>query len=152
MDITEWEVPGMDLKVRFIVLMDMATQYRVTEVLSAYPHGKTYVETADDVLQVLLTRWVMDKPKPKILIPDNANTFLSQKVVEFCADVGITVMPPPDNESWAHGVVERTVQHLKETANRIHSSSPDQPPEYSVATATAALNSTEFNRGYTSLQ
>ena len=151
-DITEWEVPGIDLKVKFMVMMDMATHYRVTETLATYPYSKTYVETADDVLRVLLTRWIMDKPKPKILIPDNANTFLSQKVVEFCADVGITVMPPPDNESWAHGVVERTVQHLKEAANRIYSSSPDLPPAQVVALATSALNSTEFHRGYTSLQ
>ena len=151
-DITEWEVPGIDLKVKFMVMMDMATHYRVTETLATYPYSKTYVETADDVLRVLLTRWIMDKPKPKILIPDNANTFLSQKVMEFCADVGITVMPPPDNESWAHGVVERTVQHLKEAANRIYSSSPDLPPAQVVALATSALNSTEFHRGYTSLQ
>ena len=61
-------------------------------------------------------------------------------------------MPPPNNESWAHGVVERTVQHLKEAANRIYSSSPDLPPAHVVALATSALNSTEFNRGYTSLQ
>ena len=33
-DITEWEVPGIDLKVKFMVMMDMATHYRVTETLA----------------------------------------------------------------------------------------------------------------------
>ena len=122
------EVPTQNLKVKFILLMDMATHYRVTEVLASYAFGETYVETSNDVIKCLISRWLMDKPRPKILIPDNANTLISQQVIELMADLGIAVMPPPDNESWAHGVVERNIGHLKEAASRIHKSTPDMEP------------------------
>ena len=41
---------------------------------------------------------------------------------------------------------------MKETASRIHASSPDQDPEISLALATAAVNSTEYSKGYSSIQ
>ncbi|CAL1146255.1 unnamed protein product, partial [Cladocopium goreaui] len=151
-DIGEWEVPTQNLKVKFILLMDMATHYRVTEVLASYAFGETYVETSNDVIKCLISRWLMDKPRPKILIPDNANPLISQQVIELMADLGIAVMPPPDNESWAHGVVERNIGHLKEAASRIHKSTPDMEPGHAIALATAALNSTEFVQGYSSIQ
>ena len=56
----------------------------------------------------------MDKPRPKTIIPDNAKSLVSQKLTEFLADLGIEVMPPPDNESWAHGITERAIGHIKE--------------------------------------
>ena len=68
------------------------------------------------------------------------------------SDLGIEVIFPPDHESWAHGLVERGHQLVKETASRIHASSPDQDPEISLALATAAVNSTEYNKGYSSIQ
>lgn len=75
----------------------------------------------------------------------------SQKVTEFLSDLGIALMPPPDNESWSHGVVERAIGHVKSTA-LLQEGHPDQNPIYTLALATAAINSTEFNKGYSSIQ
>eukprot|EP00435_Cladocopium_sp_Y103_P033009 s416_g8.t1 len=151
-DIGEWEVPTQNLKVKFILMMDMATHYRVTKVLASYPHGETYVETPNDVIKSIIGRWLMDKPRPKILNPGNANTLISQQVSKLTSDLGIAVMPHPDTESWAHGVVERNIGHLKKAASRIHKSTPDLEPGHAIALATAALNSTEFVQGYSSIQ
>ena len=95
----------------------------------------------------------MDKPRPKTIIPDNAKSLVSQKLTEFLADLGIEVMPPPDNESWAHGITERAIGHIKETASLLQQSLPDQDPVLTLAMATGANNNnTEYVRGYTSIQ
>ena len=151
-NIAEWEVPGQDLKVKFILLMDMATGYRVTESLATYKHGQVWNESAEDVMKAITLRWIMDKPRPKVIVPDNANTMLSQRVMDFLADLTIEVLPPPEGECWSHGLVERNIQHVKETASRIQRGSPDQDPTYSLALATSAVNSTEFKKGFSSIQ
>ena len=151
-DVGEWTVPGVDLKVKFILFIDLATKYRVVEVLSTYKHGQTFVETGEDVIRLLTTRWLMDKPRPRVFIPDNAKSLTSKKVMEFLSDLSIAVIPPLDNESWSHGIVERNIGHVKETASLIQVAQPSQDPIYSLAMVCAAINSTEFNKGYTSLQ
>ena len=60
--------------------------------------------------------------------------------------------PPPDGESWAHGISERAVGQIKETASFIQQSLPEQDPVLSLAMATSAMNNTEFVKGYTSIQ
>ena len=86
------------------------------------------------------------------MVLDNAKSLTAKKFVDYMSDLGIEVIYPPDHESWAHGLVERGHQLVKETASRIHASSPDQDPEISLALATAAVNSTEYNKGYSSIQ
>ena len=151
-DVGEWTVPDRNLKVKFILMVDIATRYRVTEVLFTYKHGECKVESADLVIKTLTLRWLMDKPRPKTIIPDNAKSLVSQKLTEFLADLGIEVMPPPDNESWAHGITERAIGHIKETASLLQQSLPDQDPVLTLAMATGANNNTEYVKGYTSIQ
>ena len=151
-DVGEWTVPDQNLKVKFILMVDIATRYRVTEVLFTYKHGECKVESADLVIKTLTLRWLMDKPRPKTIIPDNAKSLVSQKLTEFLADLGIEVMPPPDNESWAHGITERAIGHIKETASLLQQSLPDQDPVLTLAMATGANNNTEYVKGYTSIQ
>ena len=130
-DVGEWTVPDRNLKVKFILMVDIATRYRVTEVLFTYKRGERKVESADLVIKTL--RWLMDKPRPKTIIPDNAKSLVSQKLTEFLADLGIEVMPPPDNESWAHGITERAIGHIKETASLLQQSLPDRDPVLTLA-------------------
>ncbi|CAK9056670.1 Integrase catalytic domain-containing protein [Durusdinium trenchii] len=122
------------------------------QVLFTYKHGECKVESADLVIKTLTLRWLMDKPRPKTIIPDNAKSLVSQKLTEFLADLGIEVMPPPDNESWAHGITERAIGHIKETASLLQQSLPDQDPVLTLAMATGANNNTEYVKGYTSIQ
>ena len=151
-DVGEWEVPGQDLKVKFILFMDLATRYKVTETLFTYHHKEIKIENTDMVIKALSLRWLMDKPRPKVVIPDNAKSLSSKKFVDFLADLGIAMVPPPDHESWSHGMVEHGVGHVKETASRIQAALPDQDPTLSLALATSAINNTEFVKGYTSVQ
>ena len=151
-DVGEWTVRNVDLKVKFILFIDLATRYRVTETLFTYKHGELRVENSDMVIKALTTRWLMDKPRPKYLVADNAKTLTSQKVMEFLADLGIETYFPPDGESWAHGITERAIQQVKETASLLQQDLPDQDPVLSIAMATSALNNTEYQKEFTSIQ
>ena len=152
LDIGEWTVPNIDRKIKFILFIDMATRYKVTESLFDYAHGEVKIENADMVIQAITLRWLMDKPRPQVLIPDNAKSLMSQKFVDFMMEMGVEVIPPPDQESWAHGIVESAINLIKTTATKIHMSMPDLDPRLTLALATGALNSSEFHRGFTSLQ
>ena len=151
-DVAEWEVPGVNLKVKFVMIMDMATRYKVTEVLFETKHGEIKVETGEDMVRVVTLRWLSDKPRPKLIVPDNAKSLTSMKFVEHMGDLGISVFFPPAYESWAHGMIERGIQIIKETATIIHKSMPDQHVAVSLALATSAVNSTEYVKGFSSLQ
>ena len=95
-------------------------------------------------------RWLSHKPRPQILDPDNAKSRAAKKFVDYMSDCCLEVIPP-DHESWAHSLVERGHQVVKETASRIQASAPDQDPEISLALATAAANSTKY-KGYSSIK
>ena len=151
-DAAEWEVPGVNLKLKFVLLMDLSTKYKVTETLFQCPHCQVRVEKAEDMIRTVALRWLSDKPRPKVIIPDNAKSLTSAKFCDYMGDLGIIVSFPPDHESWAHGLVERGIQVVKETASRIHLSMPDQDPIISLALATAAVNATEYVKGYSSIQ
>lgn len=66
--------------------------------------------------------------------------------MEFLADVG------SHGESWAHGITERAIQQIKETSSLIQQDLPDQDPVLTVAMATSALDNTELQKGYSSIQ
>ena len=94
----------------------------------------------------------MTKPRPKVLIPDNAKSFSSGRFSEFFGSIGISVVTPPDKESWAHGLAERSVGLVKEVANKLQRDSPAQDPSLTLALATSALNHTEVTKGYSAVQ
>ena len=71
---------------------------------------------------------------------------------DFCNSVGVQLAFPPEKESWAHGSVEAAIQDVKMTATAIQTSSPEQNPEVTLYLAAAALNSTEYTRGFSSFQ
>lgn len=106
--------------------------------------------------QVLLgcfaRQWLADKPKPLTLIPDNAKTMVSQHMRESLSQINVSLQPPAAKESWAHGLVERAVQKLKEVGNKMALSYPDRMSSTVLAVATDALNPTEQVQGYTPFQ
>ena len=152
MDVSEWEVPESPVKVKFLVMMDVATRFRMVETLFVYNYDKARSESTDDMIRVITLRWIMTKPRPKVLIPDNAKSFSSGRFSEFFGSIGISVVTPPDKESWAHGLAERSVGLVKEVANKLQRDSPAQDPSLTLALATSALNHTEVTKGYSAVQ
>jgi hypothetical protein len=59
---------------------------------------------------------------------------------------------PAEKESWAQGLVESASKDVKMTASAIQPGQPTLPPGVSLQLACAALNSTEYTRGYSSFQ
>ena len=66
--------------------------------------------------------------------------------------VGIFLSFPAERESWAHGVVESAVKDVKMTASAIQTDQPTLEPKVTLMLACAALNATEYTKGYSSFQ
>ena len=84
-----------------------------------------------------------------VLVPDNATSMTSRKIKETLSDLNILAEPPAAKDSWAHGLVERSVQKVKDVASKIALSNKNLSPQICIALATHALNATEFVQGYT---
>ena len=97
-------------------------------------------------------RWLSDKPKPEILVPDNARSYTSRQFQDFCSSINVWVAPPAEAEAWASGIAESTVQDIKETMEKIQMSDHKLSPETCLALATGALNQTSFVKGFSSYQ
>ena len=89
-------------------------------------------ESAEDIIKGLSERRLHDKPKPKLIIPDNGKFFISEKFHEFCNSVGIQLAMPAEKESWAHGLIESAMKDIKQTASAIQISQPSLEPAVSL--------------------
>ena len=132
--------------------MDLATKFKVTKILMKCGLSEQKTETTEQLLEAFTQLWLQDKPKPVYLIPDNAKSMISMRMREVLSDFNIVLDPPAPKESWAHGLLERAVQEVKEVASKISLSNTDLTPETVLALATHALNSTEYVQGYTPFQ
>ncbi len=152
MDCTEWNPPGTKKKLKILVMMDLATRFKVTSTLLTYELYEMKHESTDQLLHAFCSRWLADKPKPLVLVPDNAKSMTSAHMRQVLADLNIQIDPPAAKESWAHGLMERAVQETKNVANKIHLANPSLDPLTSLALATHAMNATEHVSGFTPLQ
>jgi len=119
MDCTEWTPPHENQKCTVLVLMDLATKFKVTKILMKCGLSEQKTETTEQLLEAFTQLWLQDKPKPVYLIPDNAKSMISMRMREVLSDFNIVLDPPAPKESWAHGLLERAVQEVKEVASKI---------------------------------
>ena len=117
MDCTEWTPLQSQVKYYVLVIMDLATKFKVTRILMQCGLNEQKTETTDQILDAFSQLWLQDKPKPIFLIPDNAMSMTSRKMREALSDFNITLDPPAPKESWAHGLLERANQEIKEVAS-----------------------------------
>eukprot|EP00438_Fugacium_kawagutii_P021819 Skav230869 [mRNA] locus=scaffold1335:307503:315465:- [translate_table: standard] len=152
MDASDWLVPGQKIKIRFILMIDLATKLKAVYVTKQYGFLEMQGDTTQDLIRALSEKWLCDKPKPEILIPDNSTPFKSRELHEFCSNIGVFLALPPEKESWAHGVVESSMKDIKMTASAIQLDQPTLDPYVTMLLACASLNSTEYTRGFSSFQ
>ena len=151
-DVAEWVPPGKEMKVKFILLMDMATRLRAVQPLFSYDFLQMKAESSEQVIQALSERWLSVFPKPQLLVLDSAKTFISRQFHDFASSINLELHYVAEKEHWAHGLVEAATQDVKHTASAIHLESLDQSPEVSLQLAVAALNSTKYTAGFSSFQ
>ena len=151
-DTSEWTVPGLKLKARFLLIMDLATKLRTVVVLKKYPELAMHPEASEEVMEAFATAWLGQYPKPTLVVVDNAKSFSSVKFHGFFSEQNIQLHFPPEKEPWAHGVIEAAIQDLKHTATAIQLESLDNSPELTLALAASSLNSTEYTAGYSAHQ
>lgn len=61
------------------------------------PHGQIKMEKAEDVIKTVAFRWLSDKPRPKVIIPDNVKSLTSRQFCDYMSDLNTTVSHPPDH-------------------------------------------------------
>ena len=61
MDVSEWEVPESPVKVKFLVMTDVATRFRMVETPFVYNYDKARSESTDDMIRVITLRWINDE-------------------------------------------------------------------------------------------
>ena len=152
MDTAEWEVPERNLKVRFLLMIDLATKLRVVHPIKEYASLAMEPEKAEHIIEGFTHKWLAHFPKPEMVVIDNAKSFTSEQLMNFLSDVNVMSYFPPEKEPWAHGVVEAAVQDVKHCASAIQLESLHQTPQISLVLATSALNSTEYTAGYSATQ
>ena len=152
LDATDWLVPGQKTKIRFVLMVDLATKLKAVYVTKQYDFLEMQGDSTEEIIRAISEKWLCDKPKPQILIPDNSTPLKSKEMHEFCNSIGVLFSLPAEKESWAHGVVESSVRDLKMTASAIQLDQPTMEPHVTVLLACAALNSTEYTKGYTAFQ
>ena len=153
LDVGEWYIPGRRSKLKFLLMIDMATRLRSVHVLmDSYDITTIKHENAQLVIKALTHGWLGHYPKPLHIVADNGKSFTSQSFSEFCQGIGVDLTFPAEKESWAHGLVEHAIKDIKTTASAIQTENPDQDPEVSLVLAAGALNSTEYVSGFSSYQ
>ena len=152
LDTAEWTIPGQRQKCKFLLMIDLATKLRVAVLLKVYPELSTQAESADEVIRALSMAWLAQYPKPKMIVADNAKSFISNRFHEFMMEQNILLHFPPEKEPWSHGIVEAAIQDVKHVATAIQTESMENKPEVTLALTTSALNSTEYTAGFSSHQ
>ena len=150
MDVGEWTIPGKTTKLKFLLMVDMATRLRVVyPLMEPFPLRTIKHENSEMIIKALSHGWLAIYPKPRIIVADNAKTFTSQQLGEFCRESGLELSFPAEKEPWAHGLVEKSIKDLKHTASAIQIDNQVQDPSVTLVLAASALNSTEHVSGYT---
>ena len=153
LDVSEWTIPGKTTKLKFLLMIDMATRLRAVQpLLEAYDITTIKHENAEKIIQAFSAGWLGAYPKPQHIIADNGKSFTSSQFGDFCREAGIELSFPAEKEAWAHGLVEKAIKDLKFTASAIQVDNMVQKPEVTLQLAASALNSTEHASGYTSHQ
>ena len=146
-------MPGHNVKVKFLLLIDFATRLRMAvPLMEPYPITALRTESSAQVIEAVAKSWLGTYPKPEIIIPDNGMGFSAKEFADFCRDQNIELCLPAEKEPWAHGLVENAMRELKHTASAIQMDNLAQDPTVTLALAASALNSTEFVAGFSSHQ
>ncbi|CAK9107021.1 unnamed protein product [Durusdinium trenchii] len=109
-------------------------------------------EATDEIIQALVQGWLGHYPRPKLVVADNAKSFISSKFHDFLQSENIQVHYPPEKEPWGHGIVEAAIADIKHVATAIHQENLNNSPEMTLTLAASALNGTEYTAGYSSHQ
>ena len=124
MDTAEWQIPATKNKVKFVLMMDLATKLRVVWPIMEYPNMEMRAETADHITEAFAERWLSVFPKPEMVIVDNGKSF----------------------------TLEAGIQDIKQVATVLQMEQLDLRPAHTLILATSALNQTEYTAGYSAQQ
>ena len=72
MDVFEVNVRRLQVKVKVLLIMDVATQLKVARELFRYPSNESRAETGEQAKMALWDSWLQHFPKPKWWIADSA--------------------------------------------------------------------------------
>lgn len=151
-DIGEWTMMARKQKLKFMMVIDGATKFKATHLIMTYSLNEQGNENAQQVIEGFSHCWLADKPRPMIVIPDNASTLRSTAFREFCDNNNIWLLFPVEKEPWAHGIAERGIQELKLVMDKIYIEDATLSAATSLSLATSSLNAVENVHGFSPFQ
>ena len=148
-DMGELVAPRFDCKVKFLMVTDLATKFTRVIVAKRYHIKEQKHETAEEATRLFVEAWLVDKPRPKWVIPDTAASLSSNYFREFLDENLIGLQGTPGAAPWAHGLVERMVKRIKTTSTLLMHADTTMDPEIALMLACGSVNRTETILGYT---
>ena len=130
----------------------MATKFKKVVPLHRYNMNVAWAESAADIIKSFSVHWLADKPKPRVLFPDNARSYTSTEFREFMSEIGIQLCFGPEKEPQFHGIVESAIQDIKNTATLISAGNLTLDPEICLMLACSASNGVDKVNGYAPYQ
>ena len=143
LDASEWAVPGLNKKIKFLLMIDFATKLRVAvQWMEPYPINEMRTESSSQVIIAVAKGWLANYPKPDVIIPDNGMGFVAKEFADFCRDQNIELSMPAEKEPWAHGLVENAMREFKHTTSAIQMDNYAQDPSVTPLKMVTMLTAT----------
>lgn len=105
-DVAQVAIPGTNGQLKFVVYVDVAAKFVVSDFIAMYPATQSYSESAEQLVTSFALRWLAEKPKPVWFVGDSSKSFDSRVFTEMLEDCGVGFHLSPGQAPWAHGIAE----------------------------------------------
>ena len=123
----------------FLLMVDMASKYCQA--------GWVESKKPEEIMEVLLEKWIGVFGAPKELLSDNGGEFQNEKVRILLEKFNIKMRSTAAESPWSNGVCEKWVGLIKDTLRKLKKEG-DINHKVSLNWAVAAKNSLYDNRGF----
>ena len=154
-----WKVIGVDVKEisvgqwkhKFLVIVDEATRLTAVVKLFTMPKSNHRNITTQMLVETLDSHWFVYFGEPSVIRHDPEGAMVSTEFIETMSLRGIRLQASAGEAPWQLGIVERTIQTVFNSAQRIATEQKLEIPD-AVRLAVIAHNTTERVHGYSPAQ
>ena len=154
-----WKVLGIDMKefstrttkYKYMIFVDECSRLVRVKLMFKIPKAQHRNVTTTEVAEAYEHEWESIFGNPALVRHDPEGSLVSEEFMKFFSDKGILMQTTAGEAHWQLGIVERTIQTVFNTAEKIMNST-QVPFEQAVELAVSAHNTTERILGYSPSQ
>ena len=154
-----WKVLGIDMKefstrttkYKYMIFVDECSRLVRVKLMFKIPKAQHRNVTTTEVAEAYEHEWESIFGNPAVVRHDPEGSLVSEEFMKFFSDKGILMQTTAGEAHWQLGIVERTIQTVFNTAEKIMNST-QVPFEQAVELAVSAHNTTERILGYSPSQ